>query len=479
MEMPMPEFEELKNSPTILFRSQNKWLEWLILLLFLALFFFHFFLIWKYAVDIPVWDEWRMFNASQLPSGSVIHAMTERHNEHRLVTTDVLVWGLFFVNGWNVIAHQVINFAVYGLLLASLIWFARKAEPRLSRWVILCFMIFLLSPAIYGNHYMSFQSQIHFVLLFFLISVVCLFSASQSWPSILLGTLFSILSIYSLAGGIASAAVLLISFTVYKSIHAWAEPNRSIKRRHLFQLALVVLLIATAIILWFHDYHKPSHHPALAMPHTKLFWLCFLNLLSWGFGYEARTFVPYLISALIILIPAIGDIVKRRARLPVSGWVLHTAIFGLLAMLVSIAIGRGGFGSWAAKESRFSEIGMLLIPLSVVAWYRFIGDRVRLRRAILLGIWIFCFLGFSNDWTKFSKYPESHADRMKGVRCVEDYYRNGGEANCPEIYYRSLAKHLEEAKNINVSFYRKIPKQTLSGINGERIKPAPRAQNSP
>jgi hypothetical protein len=200
-----------KNITTTLSRSQNKSFEFLILLSFLTLFVLHFILVWKHAVDIPVWDEWRMLNPSQLPSGSIIPAMTEPHNEHRLVTTDVLVWGLFYLNGWNAVSHQVINFAVYGLLLAALVWFVRRTEPRLNRGTILFFSVFLLSPAIYANHYMSYQSQVHFVLLFFLASVVCVFSESQSWSSILRGTSFSILSIYSLAGGIPAALVLLVS----------------------------------------------------------------------------------------------------------------------------------------------------------------------------------------------------------------------------------------------------------------------------
>jgi hypothetical protein len=85
-----------------------------------GLYLLHLVCVWKYAVNVPYWDEWDLFTPTQLPSGLSLRWLFAQHNEHRLVTTRLLIWILYRLDGWNVATHQLVNIVVYGTLLVCI-----------------------------------------------------------------------------------------------------------------------------------------------------------------------------------------------------------------------------------------------------------------------------------------------------------------------------------------------------------------------
>lgn len=441
-------------SSTGLSSRAKKWLTALSLLACIGLFLFHFLVIRKYAVNIAYWDEWALFQDDHLAALS-LKWLFAQHNEHRIVTLKLFVWLQYQLNGWNHVEHQILNFIIYGASLTWLIWIAKKLAPQVQLWVILSFITFLLSPINLENHTSGFQSSFHFWLLFYLVSSYFLFSPRQNWRRLVIGCLASILSIYSLAGGLISSLTLLLTFCLFKGVRAYSAKNSQERTRDIFHSILVVVLLGGAIALWFIGYQRPSYHPSLSLPYQLAFWRHFLNIVAFGFGIDEVSTKLGGICLLIVITPIIWQVWQQRTKLTISQWATCAVVLGILGFIASTSIGRAGFGVEQAKSSRYAEVGMPLIILSVLNWSYVLQRRQRSQTKVLLGLWVFCLIAFSNNWS-FDVYRRMAANRMAGVRCVKAYYEYGGDARCPTISPGSISTNLEQAKKLNSSLYRDI-----------------------
>lgn len=428
----------------------------LTLLVVSALYLAHFVIIQGYAVNVPFWDEWEYLSTDQMPSGFTLKWLFTQHNEHRIIPTKLLTWVLYRLNGWNLTTNQTVNFLIYGLLLLMVVWFARKFVPRLDTWVILSFVIFLLSPIDWANHSWGFQSQFHFSLLFILAAIYFLYDERQRWKELLIGSAMAILAAYSLSSGLVSSFINLLIFTAYKLFRLYSATDKGERKRELRQLLVVALLVGGALALWFIGYHAVAGHPPHVLPHKRRFWTYFADILGLGFGLDVLEFLPNIFCLVIVLVPIGWEIWRKRGRLPDSSWAVYAAVAVILASLSVITIGRARFGLEQAKSSRYSEIGMMLVPLSVLSWSILLQERKRWRAYFLAAFWLFCFFTYQNNWSDFDHYESESKQRIRGLICIENYYVGIGDANCPSIYPGPLAPKLEEAHILNLSFYRDI-----------------------
>jgi hypothetical protein len=149
-------------------------------------------------------------------------------------------------------------------------------------------------------------------------------------------------------------------------------------------------------------------------------------------------------------------ILINKGNLSGRQWRIFVSTVGVLAILASVSTGRAGSGIEQAKESRYFEFAMLLIPLSLVSWAFLLHGRKRLQAAVIAGLWIFCLLAFWNNWKEFQNYRIVSAQRKAGLRCLRAYYQGHGDRDCPTLFPAPIpARFLEEAKALNVSFYRR------------------------
>ena len=426
------------------------------LLTCIGLWVAQFVFIVKNAVNVPFLDEWEAVNKGGIIVNQTISQLFAQHNEHRIVTTKLLTLMLYYFDDWNLITHQAINFVIYGLLVSALAYIVKKSVPEMPTWILLCFVLFTLTDVSRENHAWGFQSQFHFALLFLFLSVWFLFNKKQAWGKILGGAIFSVLSIYSFSSGVVESLVVLFGYSVFKLIRIRLE---SAKKREILQLALVLLIICGAIGFYFVGYIKPEHHPAYTLPYQKLFWTYFLNLLSGGFGYKVDNILPGCIIFFFVIIPLIAVIKQNGYKLSTGKWVIVISTLAILGSLVSITMGRAEFGKGHSKASRYSEITVMLIPLSVALWTFFLSEREKLRNYFLGGFWIFCLWSFLTYWNFSADYYHLSVERQTGLECVKNYYQNGGEANCLTLYPLPLTERLDFVKTVPVSFIKEMQNQ--------------------
>lgn len=412
-------------------------------------------MIHKYAVNVPYWDEWSMFAGDDHPASIDPAWLHAQHNEHRVVTTKILVWLQFHLNGWNYPLNLLINFAIFGVLLACLIRLARKLAPLLPLWVVFSFIIFLLSPINWFSHFSALQSAFHFHLLLFFLACSCLFDERQRFQELLIACIAAVLCIYSSAGGFVTTVVLLGAFCLFKGMRIYQAAGSKERRGELVQMILILGIVGAALAAWTIGYTKPSYHPALVYPYRLQFWHFFVNLVSLGFGFRGLSSMLGALCLLIVLIPVGGEIWKRRHNLARVRWTAYVAVLAMLANLASISAGRAGFAVGAAKSGRYVELVMPLVLLSVCHWAIFLRDQKALRTGVLIALWFFCFTGFALKWD-FGIYKAPSAARLEGLRCVEAYYRGTGDDRCPTVSPFPLGTVLEQAKRLNASLYREL-----------------------
>jgi hypothetical protein len=420
----------------------------------ISLFLIHFALIWKYAVNIPSWDDWTLIYIDY-PARLSWQWLFEQANEHRTSTTKLFVWLQYQLNHWNLRTHQIVAFLIYGLFLILLTRFAKRFAPQAPTYVTLSFIIFLLSTIVWLNHFEGYASAIHFWITFFFAAAFLLFREPQKWLTLIAGCVCAILSIYSFAAGFVACLILLIVFGLFKGRRALSSGAGATRRKELTQLLMVVVVIGGALAVWTVYYQKPGYLPSPMPPYSWKFWQLLLNLVSFSFGIDRFSIVWGVICLLIILVPLLGIVWKSGWKLTTGEWATLACTLSLLAVHSSIAMGRA-FDLNFAKNQEYAEHGMPLIILSVMAWSFFLQKREKLRRGMLVGLWLFCFIAFTDNW--YPHYRDLSVQRLAGVECVRTYYFQHGEARCPTIYppNNPLYGALDRAKALDISFYQEM-----------------------
>lgn len=420
---------------------------------FVSLFLVHFAFVWKSSVNIPSDDEWSVVFRS--PAAISLRWILSQHNEHRIVTTKFLIWLLYQINGWNLRTNIILNFIIFGVTVGWLIWVVKRLAPRMPLWVILGFAVFLLSPVLWMNHLIGLQVCFHFWLLSLLISTYFLFGSIQAWQRLAIGLLATIVSVYSLGTGLVSGPIVIFLFCLFKVDRAVSAPSREERAHEIKQLSFVAVAAVSAIAVWFVGFHKPENYRGLSLPFAMSFWRQFLNLVAFGFGIDRISSAIGSICLLIVAAPVVMQVIQKRGKLSTAQWTVSVTMIAILGTLASVAVGRAPFGIEWSKTSRYAEIGMPLIILSAVSWSWCLQRKHIIRVAVLVSLWLFCLISFSNNWS-FHTYGEVAATKKIGVLCAQVYYSNGGDGLCPHLWPTSLADPFDRARQMNLSFYREI-----------------------
>ncbi len=435
-------------------RTITTWLTRFLVVVCIAIFIAHFWVVFQNAVNVPFWDEWGILSPDGLPAGFTFRWLVEPMNEHRMVPTKLLIWGLFYLDGHNHVISILITYAMWGVVLATIVVFARRVAPIVPLWATIAFIILLLTPISWENNFMGLESHIRFAILFSLVAVYFLFSEPQTGSRLAVGALTAVVATYSHFGGLVAVCILIAVFAWLKICRALSSSG-SQRRVEYVQMITVVTAVLTFVALYFIDYHRVSYHPPLALPDEAAFWKFFTNLVSWGFGFETHSVVLGALCLLVVLVPIGLEIWRKRSQLPAASWAVYAFALAMLAVLASIAGGRANL-SPSAKISHFADFGMMLVPFSALAWAIFLKDRPNLRKYVLVGLWIFCCLGFSYKWLWFSVYRVQGDSRKEGVECIKSYYKHGGPGMCPTLHAIPVGPMLDEGEKLNMSFYREI-----------------------
>lgn len=442
----------------------DPWLSILSLLSCLAAFGYHFYILRKYSVNIPYYDDWAMFNGRQ-PASLDWYWLYQQANDHRTTTTKLLVWFQFQLNGWDLRTHLVLSFLVYAASIAAFAFFIRRVSPDLPRWVILGFVLFFSTPLIWTDFAIGYAVAIHLWMLFTLLTAYCLFEESQIWRVLSLACLAATFAIYSFAAGIATSIVLVGGFSLFKLQRAYFAKDKDARRRELLQLAMVLGVTGIALFVWFIGWKTTPQRLPWVLPYDRRFWSFFLNLVAFAFGIDRVSSRWGLICLLIVAVPICLLIVKQKANLTMAQWASIALVAALLADLALISIGRAEYGILTAKYPHYAQHGMPLILLSVVNWGFVLARRHKLKGLVIAGLWLGCLATFAGNWS-FGIYQKLYAEKLEGRECVRSYYekgfeRTGVDARCPTIFPwpASQVHILENAKRVKTSFYREMTEE--------------------
>jgi hypothetical protein len=416
----------------------------------LAFYFcIHWIIILRTGVDIPYWDEWSMLNPGALSSKFNWSWIWRHHVDHRIVLTKLQIWLLYRINGWNLVSQMAMNFLIYGALIGTLFQICRKTAPTLPRWLLGLFTSFCLSTLPAEGHVWAFESQYHFALLFSLLALYFLFRPRQKIRHLLWALFFGGLSMFSLASGIVTTLSGFFIFSIFKFLR-----SRQSQKRELLSLSIAALFFLGLIFVWSHNFVKPWYLPARIYPHHLEFWNFFVNLVSFGFGFQKISATLGLFCLFLVSFPLLILFLRNIKNPDPKVWLYGATVFGVLMTVVVVSIGRAGWGLSSSKTIRYSEFGLLLVPLTAVGWWNVLAHSLKLRTIVITLLFLFFSVSFLDDWS-FKYYYETQTERLRTVQCVKEYYQKNQQAECAKSFSPETRTSLIRAKELNISFYRK------------------------
>lgn len=432
-------------------------------IVFILVFCFHFYRISVTAVDLPFWDDWTFF-----PNDSPTWIF-DFLNEHRTVPTKALIALQFWINGWDIRLTIISNFIIFGITIIFLISFLKWSCENVPLWAIILLSTCLFTPSISEVHHWGIGSIWHFVVLFGTIGVWLLFAGKSVFQKTS-GVCFLLLSLYSTGQGLAFSAIAMAIWLASEALISLEIDKKLIIRKNIKSAGIgIVYLIGLA--LWFWGFRRIPSHAAPAGPWTAEFWNYFGLMIQNGlkFPYNLSFQIPWIgvIAYILLAVTPIIILIWRRTHqsipLPKKTCAVIAMICGVSGVLFLTCYGRANFPIESATSGRYIYFTLFLIPLSVVLWSEIIFTENQVSQYFLLGICIL-FLGiqFRHGWRKDDQYDRNRASRLENLRIIADYYKSDGPhpLYLPDFWV-PMDKFLNDAKEKNYSFYRKIQRNSI------------------
>jgi hypothetical protein len=335
-------------------------------------------LVARYGVDVPFWDEWSLADIlQQFHNGTLTaSALVSQHNEHRMLMPRALQLAVALTVAWDTrILMWLTQGVLIGMLAICVVLWRRSVDSRGPRAVLSLALLslLLLSPAQHQNLLWGFQICFYFPAACLLAIVLI---ASPRGPA--LGPALVSLVILSTAATLSVVPGLLLwPLGAIAVIFAHGLPSRTTARAWCAAAAACALVVG----LYFFSYEPPPHSPSVlaALRHPLM--------LSSGIAVSVGAPLSFnpapvtsaalvgagLIGMLLWLLfrvwnaRADASLVARSAPWIVMG------TFGLLCGM-AIAVGRIGYGLQALLEPRYSAFTMW-VPIAVVLLAATLHDR--------------------------------------------------------------------------------------------------------
>ncbi|MEM7183230.1 MAG: hypothetical protein AAF518_20125, partial [Spirochaetota bacterium] len=191
----------------------------------------HFYILMKYAIDVPWHDSWAFLEQGALDRSLNVNWLFRTHNEHIVLTTKIYYWLFLLIDSLNFKHMVFVNFFFY---ISIPIVIALFLERRLK---IPCGIIFIpyASMITIENISWAFQIQHHFCILFFILGCITIDTQKRSQ---IMSPIFIVLSVFSFSYGIP----FLIPYILLCGFLYFTERNK----KYIFFILIVLL----AFVLW-------------------------------------------------------------------------------------------------------------------------------------------------------------------------------------------------------------------------------------
>ncbi len=411
----------------------------------ISLFVIHSLILAYYVLDIPVMDEWDMWYGWR--GRDFWGWLMSRHNEHVILPTRLHIYLTATLVGAHPKFLALTSYGLFGLLLWSFFRLFRWSNPDSPTSLISAFLIFFLSTLIASNHMSGFHSQFHFVLVLAVLAIPLLFERELSPARAAIGTFFCLGMVLSFSTGIGQALTLSSSSALFRFLRRERDP-KSFKGAVLMLVAVLI-----AVFVWLRGHEQIEYHPVPVGMFSRTFFEFLLNLIAYGFGVEIVGTFWGMGFLVVVFLPVI--VMLRRGKLREHDWGLIVGGITILAAAATISVGRAPFGPEAAKSSRYGEITIGLIPISVCLWNRVFDTVSKIRVPFFNGLWLALFVTFLNNWT-LHRYGDFRRDQLAGIDCLSENLRRNTYRDCRTLYPKSLESNLQRIESANAAFYENL-----------------------
>jgi hypothetical protein len=419
-------------------------------ILLVALYFAQFSAIWRYSVDVPFWEEWEYFVPGGLPDGFSWDWLFGFSGSHRVVPTRLMAWLNLKLFGLDFWLQKLFNYAIFGCMLMMLVNLKNRVIGRQEFLLFPAFLFFYLSPIIYENHSNSYQSQIHLLIIFTLIALHHLYDKGLNIKSQVLFILCLVAAINTFAAGMTVAFLFFICWTLF--VLVTIVKGTCAGKKGFSLLLLGGITVVSCGVSWVAGFTH-SNGSGLGIPSGRIFWDTFLNLISFGFGFELEHPLPGTVCILVCGMTIILLLKDKEMRSRAGVWQVVTGILAVFAILATISMARGNYAG-SSKISRYAEFGLLLIPLMSMACWLAFKNRV-LRGSVLLVFWLICFVSFSDTWS-FSSYRDAGQMELFELETLEEYLDGRGDGSFPWSFLKPLPPYFDAARRLDVKFTRQF-----------------------
>lgn len=332
----------------------------LCLALFLSVCGARLWLVDRCASDAPAWDQWdgiggdlfRPYARNTLSAADFF----KPHNEHRILFTRLLSFGLMLANRqWDNRLESAANAVICGLTAALLYWLILSLHPprgvALPAFAALALALSL--PFAWQSILFGFQSQFIFLILFSASSMALLVLAAPWTGRWLAGWGLGCLGLLTMASGLLVGAAVLI----------FAAADGLLRRRGWKTAGATMGAAALIIVAGWALHVEVAQHHELRVASGLQFLTAFARCLAWphligpGLQYPWPAFFNWLPFVLLA---------SAYCRSPGTASKLErfTLVFGLWLLLQSAAVAyaRGG-PNWRYLD--LLSLGLVVNTLSI------------------------------------------------------------------------------------------------------------------
>jgi hypothetical protein len=329
---------------------------------------FLFWVITRYAVDVPYRDQWELVPLlEKMVHGRLTLAdLWAQHNEHRILFPRIIMLALARATGWNTYYELAVNvilaLGIFTIFVYQVKITGRKLGAAGLAWAIPATSLIVFSIGQYQNWLWGWQIQMFLNLLAAMGGIVLLAHETFTWKRFALSALLGVVALYSFANGVLFWPIGLVILLV---VTAGA-------RQRIAALTGWVLLSALALGSYLHHYQKPAEHPPLDLIYkTPGEYAAYVFKYIGGIGAhdvggtmpaDGKVALIFGLGGTIALVWAGCMLMRKkladfRALLPYLGMSLYSVASALVT-----GVGRLGFGSNQAIFSRYST---MMVPFWV------------------------------------------------------------------------------------------------------------------
>ncbi len=290
--------------------------------------------VFKYGSDLPEWDQWdaegMVLLAPWLLHKSTLAMFFHPHNEHRIVLTKLLNFGLTLANGqWDQRLDEVVNPFLPALIAVG--WFGFGVSFLRRRWLAPLWLFLAMAyafPLSWQNVLAGFHSQ-QFFLIGLSFGAVAWLGDADPWSGRWwCGAVCAVLALGTMATGFFAAVIV-------GAMLLW----RSVRREISWPAAVPTLVLCAAVAAtgWFTRVVVPGDRPFMAHD-AHDFILYIVHSLQWPIAASGWAAVPLWLPWAWVTVLVMRGAAGPRSR---AGWLLAGMGGWVLLQLIATAYGRG------------------------------------------------------------------------------------------------------------------------------------------